>query len=202
MAVLTCPSFVALFTCLWILVQTEDQQQITVKTGDDVTLQCLDHRGGDIELLLWLRQDPKEDIFVWKHGKMFENPQHPSFKNRVELRDPEMKDGNVSVILRNSSINDIGTYECRVKNSNKTTPPQLITTITLTVTDSGPEAGRSEGGGDKDGRNKDVALLMCLSVVVAVVVAVGFLIYRKRKRLSEQSFYNLPVVETSELQLL
>ncbi|KAF3698334.1 V-set and immunoglobulin domain-containing protein 8 Precursor [Channa argus] len=168
---------VAFFTCLWIFVLAKDQQQITVKPGDDVTLQCLDHRGGDIELLEWTRQDPNENVFVWKHGKMFEDPQHPSFQNRVELRDPEMKDGDVSVILRNSSINDTGTYECRVKNSNKITPPQLITTITMIVTDSGGEGGHTGEGGDDGGRFRlVVALLVCN---VLLFIGMICMIYRK-----------------------
>ncbi|KAK2899386.1 hypothetical protein Q8A73_012515 [Channa argus] len=116
-----------------LTVTTLDQQQNTVKTGDNVTLQCLDHRGGDIELLEWRRQNLKEAAFVWKHGKMSDDNQHPSFKNRVELRDPEMKDGDVSVILKNVTIKDTGTYECYVRNSN-TKPPQLLNTTKLTVT--------------------------------------------------------------------
>ncbi|KAK2863487.1 hypothetical protein Q5P01_003020 [Channa striata] len=198
MAAVTSPSFVALFTCFWFLVQTHGQQQITVKTGDDVTLQCLDPRGGDIELLVWTRQDLEEDVFVWKHGNMCEDYQHESFKNRVELRDSQMKDGDVTVILKNVNIKDTGTYECHVRNNDKPTAPQLITNINLTVINSGAVVG----GGDKDGH---VGLLISLSaaaVVVVVTVAVGFLIYRKRKRLSEPMFCKPPVVKADQVLLL
>ncbi|KAK2863500.1 hypothetical protein Q5P01_003033 [Channa striata] len=149
---------------LWVFVLTSaggtillliDQQQITVKTGDDVTLQCANPRVGDIELLVWTRPNLEKDVFVWKHGKMSEDDQHESFKNRVELKDSQMKDGNVSVILKNVTINDTGTYECRVRNSSTSGPPQSITNIHLTVTDSGQRAGRTEDGGDKGGGDKD-----------------------------------------------
>ncbi|KAK2863499.1 hypothetical protein Q5P01_003032 [Channa striata] len=66
-----------------------------------------------------------------------------------------MKDGDVSLIVKNVNINDTGTYECRVRYSNTQPPPQLITNLLLTVTDSGQKAGRTEDGGEKDGRNKD-----------------------------------------------
>ncbi|KAF3698335.1 V-set domain containing T-cell activation inhibitor 1 B7 -like protein 4 [Channa argus] len=188
MASLTPGISAALFTFLWIFVLTEkDYQQITVKTGDDVTLQCLDPRGGDIELLEWRRQDLKEDIFVCRHGKNDCSTSHPSFKNRVELRDPEMKDRNVSVILKNITINDTGTYECRVRNSNTEPPPQLISTINLTVVNSGPKVRRSEGGGDKDPGNNDEdhrghsGLVKVLLVSNMLLVGVIFIIFIKRK---------------------
>ncbi|XP_067380858.1 myelin-oligodendrocyte glycoprotein-like [Channa argus] len=157
-------------------VKDSDQQQITVKTGDDVTLQCLDHRGGDIEKLEWMKQDLKKNISIYKHEKMHKDEkQNPSFNNRVELRDPQMKDGDVSVILRNININDTGTYECYVRNSNTQPQPQLISNITMTVIDSGGD------GGDKD---RHVGLIVGLSVmcVLLLVVGVSFMIYRICKK--------------------
>ncbi|KAK2812074.1 hypothetical protein Q5P01_000106 [Channa striata] len=144
----------AVFTCLWIFVLTDKgQQQITEKTGDNVTLPCVNKSVGDIELLEWRRRDL--NVFVWKHGNMSEDDQHESFKNRLELKDSQIKDGNFSVILKNVNMKDTGTYECRVRNDKQPPPPQLICTITLTVTDSGGGAGRTGDGGDKDGGDKD-----------------------------------------------
>ncbi|XP_067380818.1 junctional adhesion molecule-like isoform X2 [Channa argus] len=232
-----------LINSVHLKVKHSDQQQITVKTGDDVTLQCLDHRGGDIELLEWRRQDLEEDVFVCIYGNMCEN-QHPTFKNRVELRDPEMKDGDVSVILKKVKISDTGTYECYVKQSEskrwKRTvnlkDAELIFTITLNFTDSGAggdkyghvglilglivdhkclccccdsykpydcssgEAGDSEDGGDKHGH---VGLVVTLSVVIVLVVflvAVGFTMYRKSKRLKMQ-IYQPPADEAADPEL-
>ncbi|KAK2899427.1 hypothetical protein Q8A73_012556 [Channa argus] len=150
-----------LISIVHLKVKDSDHQQITVKTGYDVTLQCRDPRGGDIEVLEWRRQDLEEDVFVCRHGSMSEDLQHPSFKNRVKLRNPEMKDGEVSVILEKVKISDTGTYECYVKQSeskrwkravNLKDPDdaELITTITMTVTDSGDGAGAKWVGGVKD----------------------------------------------------
>ncbi|XP_038587957.1 coxsackievirus and adenovirus receptor homolog [Micropterus salmoides] len=106
------------------------------------------------------------------------NYQHPSYVGRVELRDPDMKDGDASVVLKNVTVNDSGTYECRVGKKNK---PELIGIIRLTVSGS---AGNISAGGNKDqgnkdqgnkdkgnpdGRNTHVGLTASLSVVVMVV---------------------------------
>ncbi|XP_030580171.1 ICOS ligand-like isoform X2 [Archocentrus centrarchus] len=97
--------------------------------------------------------------------------QDPSFKNRVELRDRQMKDGDVSVILKNVTINDAGTYECRVF-TEETRTLKLIINITLRVV--APPPGPSRGA--------PVKLICGLGVAAVLFVAVvsgGILIYRK-----------------------
>ncbi|XP_067380753.1 ICOS ligand-like [Channa argus] len=173
---------VCLLACFLKRSLSKDQQQIKVKTGDDVTLQCLDPRGGDIKLLEWRRQDLKDEGFVYYYKGRPRNKdyQHSSFQDRVELVDPEMKNGNVSVILKDVTINDTGTYECYVASGDRT---ELISNITLTVRVSG------DAGGDKDG---NVGLKVGLSVVallVGVGGVVGVVMYRKRKGPKEETSY-------------
>ncbi|XP_067380766.1 V-set domain containing T-cell activation inhibitor 1-like [Channa argus] len=143
-----------------------------VKPGDKTTLQCQGPTDADIDtvLLKWIRPDLKSDgyVFYFKDNQIQKDLQHPSFHGRVELRDPQMKDGDFSVILKNITINDTGIYECRVRYGGS----ELISNITLTVTDSGLD----ERGGDKDGH---VGLIVGLSVGLSVVVLVSFIIYRK-----------------------
>uniref|UniRef100_A0A3B4GSP4 Ig-like domain-containing protein n=1 Tax=Pundamilia nyererei TaxID=303518 RepID=A0A3B4GSP4_9CICH len=92
-----------------------EQEVITAESGTSVTLPC--HSPNNRILLLeWSRPDlPKEEYVLLFRDQQF-NPanQHPSFKNRVDLQDRQMKDGDVSLILKDVTINDTGTYECRV----------------------------------------------------------------------------------------
>ncbi|CAI5660505.1 unnamed protein product [Oreochromis niloticus] len=70
-----------------------------------------------------------------------------------------MKDGDVSVILKNVSTSDTGTYECEITARNK----EGVTTetkhsVNLTVTTSGFIDEDTKDGGDKDGRDRDKLL--------------------------------------------
>ncbi|KAF3698323.1 hypothetical protein EXN66_Car014004 [Channa argus] len=86
-----------------------------------------------------------------------------------------MKDGDVSVTLTNVTVNDTGTYECYVRNSNTPPPPQFITSINLTIRASGGGAGDISDGGDKAAGNKRgyvaplISLLLLLLLFVSII---------------------------------
>ncbi|XP_063324912.1 outer mitochondrial transmembrane helix translocase-like [Pelmatolapia mariae] len=92
------------------------QQDVQVKLGDDVTLQCQISTDEIISVLKWSRADLNTDgyVYFYRNKRSYENYQHPSFHGRVKLRDPEMKDGDVSLILKNVTFNDAGIYECHI----------------------------------------------------------------------------------------
>ncbi|KAF3698267.1 Programmed cell death 1 ligand 1 [Channa argus] len=167
-----------LLTFWGICSASEDQQQITVKTGDDVTLQCWGPSRDVIELLEWNKPDLKSQDYVYyfRDERLYKNYQHPSFHGRAELRDSQMKDGDVSVILRNSSVNDTGKYDCYVGYGGRS---ELITTITLKVTDSGAGTRHTKNGGDNDGHVGLIAGLSVAGLLVVIAVAVGLVIFRK-----------------------
>ncbi|XP_038586513.1 coxsackievirus and adenovirus receptor homolog isoform X3 [Micropterus salmoides] len=119
-----------------LLAASEDHQEIKVKPGQDVPLQCRALRNASVKLSEWTRPDLKSDgyVFFYRNERPYENFQHESFHGRVELRDPEMKDGDASVVLKNVTFNDTGTYECRIVTNARQEIKHLID---LKVTDSG-----------------------------------------------------------------
>ncbi|KAG7236254.1 hypothetical protein INR49_001170 [Caranx melampygus] len=88
--------------------------------------------------------------------------QHPSFVDRVELRDPGMKDGDVSVILKNVTVNDTGSYESHVLLSG-TGSSELRCIIHLSIEDS--------GDAHEDVWYRQITTLHILYTVIPVAVA-------------------------------
>ena len=87
---------------------------VPVRPEGDVILSC---QAADptIRAVKWTRADLEPDIVLYySDGHLDPTHQHPSFKDRVELVDRDLKDGDVSLILKNVSSIDNGTYECRV----------------------------------------------------------------------------------------
>ncbi|CAI5671507.1 unnamed protein product [Oreochromis niloticus] len=108
-----CSNF--LFFSVFVFVSA-GQKSITAKSGQDVTLTCrAPNNSNNIKSAHWSRAGLGDKyVLLYRGGQFVPDHQHPSFKNRVDLQDRQMKDGDVSLILRNVSIADIGTYECRV----------------------------------------------------------------------------------------
>ncbi|XP_042257927.1 coxsackievirus and adenovirus receptor-like [Thunnus maccoyii] len=194
--------FITVFT-LFLL--ASNAEEITVKPGDDVTLQCQSPTDATITLLEWSRPDLKKDgyVFFFRENRPYDSFQHPSFRGRVQLKDPEMKDGDVSVILKNVTINDTGTYECRVSVIGKRL--ELINTTYLKVEDSGHTAGNTWTEGHKDGGDKDEGKkeagnlgltvgLPVAAVLLLVGVIVVCVIYRKHKQRPDQQVHYIAAV--------
>uniref|UniRef100_A0A8C9XWU9 Ig-like domain-containing protein n=1 Tax=Sander lucioperca TaxID=283035 RepID=A0A8C9XWU9_SANLU len=92
-----------------------DLIEVTVQPGDDAILPC-QAAGSSIRAAEWTRPDLEpEYVLFYRDGHQDTTYQHPSFKDRVELVDRDLKDGDVSLILKNVSSIDNGTYECRVE---------------------------------------------------------------------------------------
>uniref|UniRef100_A0A8P4G7A4 Ig-like domain-containing protein n=1 Tax=Dicentrarchus labrax TaxID=13489 RepID=A0A8P4G7A4_DICLA len=95
-----------------------------LRPGHDVTLQCQGPSDSPITVVKWSRSDLDSNpyIFYFRENRSDEDYQRPSHRGRVELRDPEMKNGDASVILKNVTVSDTGTYECVVsvrRNGNR-----------------------------------------------------------------------------------
>uniref|UniRef100_A0AAZ1XYY6 Ig-like domain-containing protein n=1 Tax=Oreochromis aureus TaxID=47969 RepID=A0AAZ1XYY6_OREAU len=113
------------------------QKIITAKPGQkSVTLPCrAPNNSSSISVVEWSRADLRDEYVLLYRDDLFDpTNQDPSFKNRVDLQDRQMKDGDVSLILKDVTINDNGTYvcQCRVVQGVRQ-PMKLISTINLSV---------------------------------------------------------------------
>ncbi|XP_051251484.1 coxsackievirus and adenovirus receptor homolog [Dicentrarchus labrax] len=216
---LTADMFFVGFSCFlifFLVSASEDQPEITVKAGDDAPLQCQGPREASIILLEWIRPDLDSHgyLFFYRNERSYESYQHPSYRGRVEPRDPELKNGDFSVVLKNVTVSDTGTYECRVvMETTERIRSEIRNLIQLSVTvtarntwaggneDGGNEDGGNKDGGNKDGGNKDgyvVGVVVGFSVigVLVLVAIVSFMILKRRKGLKDNTFYKPPADAT------
>lgn len=104
-----------LIFCLLLFFYISGPINITAEPGQTVTLPCqaptTEANTIDVE---WTRPD-LEGFVVVLSSFPYEILQHPFFQDRVELKEKQMKDRDVSVILKNLTLSDTGRYECRVK---------------------------------------------------------------------------------------
>ncbi|XP_030609326.1 uncharacterized protein LOC115796971 [Archocentrus centrarchus] len=165
-----------------------DQENITAESGQNITLPCRAPNNSDPKAVVeWSRTDLEPAyVLLYRDGHLDRHDQHPSFKNRVDLQDRLMKGGDVSLVLKDVTVNDTGTYECRVfrrgtkrkKRANVSGDP--ISIITLSVDPLGPTGGVRQDGGKEDGSvGLIVGLPVSLGLLLLLGVAVGFLIYRR-----------------------
>ncbi|XP_030580161.1 uncharacterized protein LOC115776577 [Archocentrus centrarchus] len=181
----------ALLLVSLLLFVSAEQKTISADPGQNVTLTCRAPSNNTI-IVEWSRADlGSEYVLLYQDGQFVPDNQHPSFKKRVDLQDRQMKDGDVSVILKDVTVNDEGTYECRVYMRERL---RLISIIYLRVHPPGQTRGLTlrEDGGEEDAGKEDAgkedgsaglligplvflivsAVLVVVSCAVTVVVGV------------------------------
>ncbi|XP_039458350.1 pheromone-processing carboxypeptidase KEX1-like [Oreochromis aureus] len=147
-----------LFFSVFVFVSA-DQKTITAESGQDVTLTCR-APNNNITAVHWSRADLKDKYVLLYQDKQFvPDDQHPSFKNRVDLQDRQMKDGDVSLILKDVTTNDTGTYGCHVL-VNVTDSWKLVSIINLRVSPGQTggqekERGKMEEVKKEDGKKEE-----------------------------------------------
>nr|XP_014268766.2 uncharacterized protein LOC106676512 isoform X1 [Maylandia zebra] len=170
-----------LSVCLLVSIRA-DQKIITAESGQAVTLPCR-APNNNIIVVEWSRADLESDyVFLYRDEQSDPEEQHPSFKNRVDLQDRQMKDGDVSVILKDVTINDAGTYECHII-MRETYSWKPISIIYLRVVDPpGQPGGDTEDGGKEDYFRQFIFCLVVFLVYVGIVVYVIFMIHKQKQK--------------------
>ncbi|XP_015255930.1 PREDICTED: uncharacterized protein LOC107101495 [Cyprinodon variegatus] len=197
----------ALLLCLGSSMFLSADQLIRAEPGQTVLLPCGLYSRNPVLVAEWSRTDLGSDyVLLYRDEQIDPSNQHPSFMNRVDLKDRNMEDGDVSVVLKDVGTEDKGTYECRVVQSGTGGSMELITSIYLDVEAPPPPAGNQdeqkdgegedgggEDGGGEDGRGKDggddMGLIVGIPVylIIIITVSVGFLLYKKRKYLFKKN---------------
>ncbi|KAL4008628.1 hypothetical protein ACER0C_002480 [Sarotherodon galilaeus] len=156
-------------TLMFVLFVSADQKMnIKSDSGQNVTLPCR-ATNNIIIAVYWSRADLGDKyVLLCRDGHFDPANQHPSFMNRVDLQDRQMKDGDVSLILKNVTINDAGTYECRVF-MGETRSWKFINIIHLYFDPPG-QTGRQEKDEDnKDGGKEDGSVRLIIGLKLQTI---------------------------------
>uniref|UniRef100_A0A087XX56 Ig-like domain-containing protein n=1 Tax=Poecilia formosa TaxID=48698 RepID=A0A087XX56_POEFO len=91
-------------------------ETIRAEPGKDAILPCDAPEKKPVIIVEWRRCDlgGNDHVALYQDDQFDDEGQNPAYKNRVDLQDREMKDGDVSLVLKNVTTDDTGTYECRV----------------------------------------------------------------------------------------
>uniref|UniRef100_A0A8C7YDA2 Ig-like domain-containing protein n=1 Tax=Oryzias sinensis TaxID=183150 RepID=A0A8C7YDA2_9TELE len=121
---------------------------ITAERGQNVSLTCDLPDPDGAGVLEWTRADLKE-AYVFRDRTPDPDLQHPSFRNRVSLQDGPMGGPDRSVVLQEVTLDDSGTYECRLLHGGPDSGP--ISTIQLVVVPGESEELRPHAAALQDG---------------------------------------------------
>uniref|UniRef100_A0A3Q2NWA0 Ig-like domain-containing protein n=1 Tax=Fundulus heteroclitus TaxID=8078 RepID=A0A3Q2NWA0_FUNHE len=139
----------SLTSLLCVVFSPVDQRIITAEPGDNVILTCRASENKDVIAVEWRRTDLESDHYVLLYRDSQSDPegQSPSFRNRVDLLDVE--NGDVSLVLKNVTTDDTGTYECRVvQGGNNCWKRSLLNTEPISIINLRVEAGESVCGSE------------------------------------------------------
>ncbi|CAK6974735.1 titin-like%2C partial [Scomber scombrus] len=124
-------------------------------------MSCQAPRIANISSVIWKKRDLKHRVYMKRDGDTVTRDQDPSYAPRVDLVDGEMKNGNLSLIMKNVTSKDSGVYNCSYGPGGNVTA-----VIYLTVTD--PAA--------KDGDAEDGIQLLVVLVACGVIFGIGMIV--------------------------
>ncbi|XP_032438823.1 matrix remodeling-associated protein 8-like isoform X1 [Xiphophorus hellerii] len=166
-----------------------DQTNITAEVGQETFLPCRSPDNKPVLILQWIRSDlGSEYVLLYRNDQLDPENQHVMFKDRVDLQDRQMKDGNVSLVLKNVTTDDRGAYECRIIQTETNSRRKTIIIINLIVTSPGePDGGNRDGPAGLIGPVVVPVVVSVILVILVIVVTVVCLIRKKKACWSPKS---------------
>lgn len=104
----------------YILCLCLNHTEVKVMPGESATLQCPCPREAAITLVEWSRNELKSEHYIF-YRNSYRIHHFESFKGRIEL-----KEGDLTLILKNITISDNGMYKCRMVFWNKSSSERLF----------------------------------------------------------------------------
>lgn len=155
---------------------------VTAICGQDVVLHCQNTTASPIAPMEWKKLVLSDYcLYFFSHQRCSDNYQRATFGGRVELLDQSLRDGNVSVLLRNVSPADTGLYTCLMITRNatiNTSRKVFERRINLTVSEC--TKAPSSHSPQARGRPGIIASLILLLTVIAMLCGVVWI--RKNKK--------------------
>ncbi|XP_047440143.1 butyrophilin-like protein 10 [Mugil cephalus] len=108
--------FLALFGIICCL-EGPDIRTVRVRQDEDVVLPCSSGKTHP-EFFVWMK-DFRQEVFVYIGGRHYNNdfPGHdPQLKGRVFHFEDEVQSGNASIVIRNTKVEDSGSYTCMFRD--------------------------------------------------------------------------------------
>uniref|UniRef100_A0A3B3UMQ9 Ig-like domain-containing protein n=1 Tax=Poecilia latipinna TaxID=48699 RepID=A0A3B3UMQ9_9TELE len=118
-------------------------QTIRAEPGENAILPCEAPEKKPVIIVEWRRCDLEgnDHVALYQDDQFDDEGQNPAYKNRVDLQDREIKNGDVSLVLKNVTTDDTGTYECRVNQTEvRLFPTCSSSTSSTTVAEPGENA--------------------------------------------------------------
>uniref|UniRef100_A0AAZ1X317 Ig-like domain-containing protein n=1 Tax=Oreochromis aureus TaxID=47969 RepID=A0AAZ1X317_OREAU len=115
--------------------------RVTVREDDDVILPCSLDTNENIESMLfdWVKEVPRKEVFMYRNRNHYNNGlpgQDVEFKGRVSHFPEELKYGNASIRIKQTRLEDNGTYTCifpDIKPSEKIFRIELVVEPVLKI---------------------------------------------------------------------